>query len=275
MKVSFTRWGKRLKKEAQKKGDSFVPLPEYPRPSLVREGYWENLNGTWEMAVEKDPGWGEEKCPATFSGKILVPFSPEAPLSGADHQLLPGEVLYYRRRLSLHVKKEGRYLLHFGAVDQSCRVYVNDSLAGEHVGGYLPFTLDITELLKPHGNILWLAVWDESDTGTHARGKQKLKNGGMWYTAQSGIWQTVWIEWVPELYIKSVLCTPASDLKGVRFTVEAAGKRQGPGEKEKKEEGRAGEKEEKEEGRAGEKEGKEEGRAGEKKGKKKEKKRKG
>ena len=123
-------------------------------------------------------------------------FSPEAVLSGVNRQLKPEEYLWYKRRLPDEVKPEkgSRWILHFGAVDQCAVVYINGKKQGKHVGGYLPFSYDITEALKEEKNLLTVKVRDYSETCYYSRGKQKLKNGGMFYTAQSGIWQTVWIE---------------------------------------------------------------------------------
>ena len=257
---------------------------EYPRPMLVREE-WINLNGHWDYAIRKN---AERKtifsatkkmksctnvnvARDTPDGKILVPFSPESRLSGVNRQLQPDEELYYYRRVMIpRMKKGEHYLLHFGAVDQYCEVYVNGVLAGSHSGGYLPFTLSLDSVLDKisHnggrtsgfsdcddkyekvckndkyeevykneytgkiirlrtgmgaeemaqtglGNMmefdLSLIVRDVSDSSYHSRGKQKLQRGGMYYTAQSGIWQTVWIEKVAADYIKDIKVTPDLD----------------------------------------------------------------
>ncbi len=188
----YTKWGREL--------DRAHILEEYPRPQLVRESYL-NLNGEWDYSITLS-----EKLPEEYRGKILVPFSPEAQLSGVGQTLLPEEVLHYRRsvRLEPEFLEPGRCLLHFGAVDQSCVVYWNGVEAARHSGGYLPFTADVTQLVRPGDNVVQVAVKDPSDTSYHSRGKQKLKRGGMWYTAQSGIWQTVWMEAVSEDYISSL-----------------------------------------------------------------------
>lgn len=194
----FTQWGKDL--------DTEKPLQEYPRPQMVRESYL-NLNGYWDYAINY-----EEKAPRKYDGKILVPFSPEAFLSGVHRQTKPDEFLHYRREFRL---PEGflknRVLLHFGAVDQVCEVFVNDKKVGMHAGGYLPFSFDITKYLVQGTNILSLTVRDHSDTSYFSRGKQKLERGGMWYTAQSGIWQTVWMESVPECSIERLKLEPDYD----------------------------------------------------------------
>ena len=167
-------------------------LQEYPRPQLVRESFYP-LNGLWDYAIT-----ASDACPGAWDGQILVPFSPEAPLSGVGKTLRPGQVLWYRRPLPLKKRAGMRTLLHFGAVDQRAWVYVNGLLAGTHTGGYTAFTLDITKLLREGENTLTVAVRDDTDTVPLARGKQKTKRGGIWYTPQSGIWQTVWAELVPE-----------------------------------------------------------------------------
>ncbi len=150
--------------------------------------------------------------PEDYTEQILVPFSPESVLSGVNHQLLPKEVLWYRRKIRIDEMKEAqRCILHFGAVDQKCEVFINHRKVREHIGGYLPFELDITEYIKKGENQIEVCVTDESDTSYHSKGKQKLERGGMFYTAQSGIWQTVWMEWVPNHYIQSLKIEPRYD----------------------------------------------------------------
>lgn len=207
MKKLKTRWTDTI--------DKNNVLTEYPRPALVRESYV-NLNGLWEYAVTD-----KEKEPRQYDGEILVPFSPEAPLSGVERQLKPREYLWYKRMLPAEIKpSEGkRWLLHFGAVDQYAAVKVNGRIVKRHLGGYLPFSADITEKLKEEENVLQVMVWDDSDTSYYSRGKQKLKRGGMFYTAQSGIWQTVWAEQVPGHYILHVKAEPLWDEKILRLTV--------------------------------------------------------
>ena len=193
------------------------PLPEYPRPQLRRNSYL-NLNGIWEYAITKTV----EK-PAAMQGEIVVPFSPETPLSGVGHILQPDEYLWYRRSVTLPEGffRGGRLLLHFGAVDQCCTVWVNGQEAGSHTGGYLPFALDVTELIEGDAFTLELRVTDPTDTGSLSRGKQRLKNTGIWYTPQSGIWQTVWMECVPENYLRSLRITPKPEENAVHIRLEA------------------------------------------------------
>lgn len=190
---------------------------EYPRPAMVRSSYL-NLNGLWDFCITSSPA-----VPSAYDGSILVPFSPESPLSGVKRQLLPGEYLWYRRRLTLPGSREGkRVLLHFGAVDQKCVVYLNGRQAGEHTGGYLPFSLDITDDMGDSCELL-VRVQDFSDSSYYSRGKQKLENGGMFYTAQSGIWQTVWLELVPQNHIRSVRFIPDYDNACCRILVSTSG----------------------------------------------------
>ncbi len=205
----LTPWGEALDREH--------PLPEYPRPQLRRNSYL-NLNGIWEYAITKTA----EK-PAAMQGEIVVPFSPETPLSGVGHILQPDEYLWYRRSVTLPEGffRGGRLLLHFGAVDQRCTVWVNGRKAGSHTGGYLPFALDVTELIEGDAFTLELRVTDPTDTGFLSRGKQRLKNTGIWYTPQSGIWQTVWMECVPENYLRSLRITPKPEENAVHIRLEA------------------------------------------------------
>jgi hypothetical protein len=192
------------------------PLPEHPRPQLCRDSYV-NLNGRWDHAFRISP-----REPTEWDGPIVVPFSPESLLSGVGRQLQPGEYLHYARTFQPPRAPAGhRVLLHFGAVDHCCQVRVNDRSVGGHEGGYLPFTIDITETLVDGGNHLHVAVTDPSDTGIGARGKQKLQPGGIWYTAQSGIWQTVWLEVVPRDHITGINLEP--DLTGFTVTVSTTG----------------------------------------------------
>lgn len=207
MKQLYTRWGRQL--------DPAHVLPEYPRPLLQRESYI-NLNGRWDYAFTQ-----KFKRPAAFDGKIVVPFSPESVLSGVGRQLQPDEYLWYRTTLPIEPDRLAagfHLILHFGAVDQACRVYVDGKEAARHTGGYLPFSIDITEFASAASELL-VAVQDLSDTSYHARGKQKLKRGGMFYTAQSGIWQTVWMEYVPARYVEEIITEPDLKRGCVKITV--------------------------------------------------------
>lgn len=176
-------------------------LPEHPRPQMIRDS-WCSLNGIWEYAITKS-----KKKPRTFQGSILVPFSPEASLSGVSRQLQPDQYLWYRRSLSTDQTAPGddrRLLLHFGAVDYLCTLFINGHCVLTHEGGYLPFEADLTPFLLPGENELLLRVQDFTEERSQARGKQTLKRGGIFYTAQSGIWQSVWMERVPPAYIQKL-----------------------------------------------------------------------
>lgn len=212
MKQLYTRWGKNL--------DRDHVLEEYPRPLLMREDY-QILNGWWDYAFTID-----YKQPQQYEGRILVPFSPETALSGVGRQLKPDEYLWYRRNFDLpgwdREKGQNRILLHFGAVDQSCEVRINGHKVKRHMGGYLPFEVDISRYAQESANELIVAVKDLSDTSYHSKGKQKLNAGGMFYTAQSGIWQTVWLEKVPETYIKEIKTVPDIEKKIIRIKVSSS-----------------------------------------------------
>ena len=196
----LTRWGREL--------DPENVLPEYPRPQLVRDA-WLNLNGLWEYAITPI----DAPRPADWEGRILVPFSPEAPLSGVNRILQPNEALWYRRVLDrLPATREGeRTLLHVGASDRHTTVWLSETTVGEHHDGFLPFTCELTQALAAGERELVIRVTDPSDTEPGARGKQKLAPGGIWYTPQSGIWQTVWLEAVPERYITELRIEPRYD----------------------------------------------------------------
>lgn len=200
-----TPWGEKLLA-----GETETPLAEYPRPQLERDNY-RILNGSWHCRITPLENDGAS---APFETDILVPFSPEALLSGVGRQLQPEEFLWYERSVSfspeeLSRKQKGqRCILHFGAVDQEAVVYCNQKECVSHSGGYLPFEADITESVSEEPLLLQVRVRDVSDTSYHTRGKQTLQRGGMFYTAQSGIWQSVWYEWVPANYIRDFRITP-------------------------------------------------------------------
>lgn len=194
-------------------------LPEYPRPQMIRDN-WENLNGLWEYAItDKDA-----TKPVIFAGEILVPYPIESALSGVKKAVLPSQRLWYKRRLPAVTRPEGkRILLHFGAVDWQTTVYVNGKQAGTHTGGYQNFSFDITRLLKERDNEILVSVWDPSDQGINPHGKQVLAPKGIRYTATTGIWQTVWLETVPDTYISSLVITPDVDGGFVSLTVKTTG----------------------------------------------------
>lgn len=198
--------------------DRNQPLQEYPRPQLARAD-WMNLNGPWDYAIT-----GSSRQPAEYEGSILVPFSPEAELSGVGRSLKSGEYLWYHRQVLIPVQFSGKHLLlHFGAVDQAATVWVNGRQAGSHVGGYLPFTLEITDLIENGAADIVVRVTDDTEKSGLTRGKQRTKRGGIWYTPQSGIWQTVWMEAVPECYVKNLLITPDFDSAVVEIAAEIVG----------------------------------------------------
>ena len=194
-------------------------LPEYPRPQMTRPE-WINLNGPWEYAVT-----ARDTAPEFYSGSILVPFPIQSALSGAGRPVSPGEHLWCRRTFEApRLQAGGRLLLHFGAVDWEAVVTVNGRQAGEHRGGYDPFTLDITDALSPGGpQELAVRVWDPTDKGPQPRGKQVLNPRGIWYTAVTGIWQTVWLEAVPAVYVESLRIDPDIDAGVVRVRAAVAG----------------------------------------------------
>lgn len=206
----MTPWGEHL--------DENCILTEYPRPQMRRDSYL-NLNGRWEYAITDS-----DELPRRWDGTILVPFSPESALSGVGRSLQPGQTLWYRREVIVpqgFIPADGRLLLHFGAVDQEAAVYWNGRLLGRHMGGYNAFTLDATDALGPR-NSLVVRVHDDTDASFHSRGKQKTRRGGIWYTPQSGIWQTVWLEAVPRHYIESLRIVPLFDQSAVEVMVRCS-----------------------------------------------------
>ncbi|MHC4425067.1 MAG: glycoside hydrolase family 2 protein, partial [Planctomycetota bacterium] len=198
----MTRWAKQVSPDNVH--------PEYPRPQMVRKD-WLNLNGLWEYAIRPK----DEQQPRKFDGQILVPFPVESALSGVMKPVGEKSRLWYRRTFEIPRSWRGRRtLLHFGAVDWDTTVWVNREELGSHRGGYDPFTFDITDALKDTGRQeIVLSVWDPTNAGYQPRGKQVSKPRGIWYTAVTGIWQTVWLEPVPRTYIGSVRITPDLDTR--------------------------------------------------------------
>ncbi|MCH5197796.1 MAG: glycoside hydrolase family 2 [Oscillospiraceae bacterium] len=206
----LTRWGRELKSEC--------PLNDYPRPQMERNSFI-CLNGQWDYAI-----YPKNSEFSGYEGKITVPFSPETVLSGVNRTVTPNDVLYYRKNFRF-TKTNSRALLHFGAVDYACEVKLNGISLGSHTGGYFPFCFDATPAIISGENELTLTVTDPSETGSGASGKQTSKRGGIWYTPQSGIWQTVWIEEVPESFIESVKITPDIDNGLVNIKVNINGEK--------------------------------------------------
>ena len=200
-----TPWGETL--------DRAAVLPEHPRPQLVREP-WATLNGEWEC--EFTPL--DAPRPTAWPHRILVPFSPEAPLSGVGRSLQPDEALWYRLTLP-EPPGEGRVVLHFGAVDRHSQVWVGETLVARNDDGFVPFSADITDALAGSRELV-LRVTDPTDAAPGARGKQSSTPGGIWYTPQSGIWQTVWWEAVPERHVRGLRLDPGRG--AFRVTVDAA-----------------------------------------------------
>lgn len=193
-------------------------LQEYPRPQFQRDSYL-SLNGTWEYAITFSP-----QPPARYDGTILVPYSPESSLSGVGRQLGPDEFLHYRRTLTLPEGFDrGRVLLNVGACDQICKVYCNGREIGGHEGGYLPFTLELTDALVEGANELCFVVTDDAASPIYGRGKQQYHSGGIWYTATSGLWQSVWLESVPQVYLHDLKLRPDYESRTLTISCEADG----------------------------------------------------
>ena len=195
-----------------------MPLPEYPRPQMVRED-WINLNGMFDFAITGDIDWCEE-----YNEEIRVPFAVESCLSGVCKRVSAKDRLWYRKKITLPESfKDKRTLLHFGAVDWECKVYVNKKEVGYHLGGYCPFSIDITDALTDGENELVVRVYDPTDEGWQNRGKQASESHGFWYTSTSGIWQTVWMEAVSENYIASYKVTPDIDTEVISLETAVVG----------------------------------------------------
>ncbi len=209
----MTPWGEKLSSEK--------PLNEYPRPQLVRTN-WQNLNGLWQYVITAR---SQQSVPGSFDGQILVPFCVESALSGVGKTVGKDQLLWYKNTINQQLlKKDEQILLHFGAVDWQCDVFINGVKVGSHEGGSDPFSFNITRFLKK-GNKqeIALRVWDPTDDGTQPRGKQVKNPHGIWYTPVTGIWQTVWTETVPSTYIASTRHTPDIDNKQLKVSAQIEG----------------------------------------------------
>ena len=209
--------GERIKTAWAEQVAAANPLPEYPRPLLVRE-QWLNLNGLWDYAILPKGN----TVPLKFDGKILVPFAIESSLSGVQKNVGDKNELWYHRTFGIPAAWKGkRVMLNFGAVDWKADVWVNNIKIGSHTGGYTPFTFDITPyIIQGKAQELAVRVWDPTDEGYQPRGKQVNKPQSIWYTSVTGIWQTVWIEPVNQAFISHIKTVP--DVDGNSVSVMAA-----------------------------------------------------
>lgn len=204
----YTPSGERLAADTER-----IPWDVYPRPCLRRDSFF-NLNGWWDFAITADG----ESAPECFDRRIRVPYCPESLLSAINEVPAPNSHLWYRRSFTLPKNFiRDRVLLHIGAADQTTYVYCNDRFVGEHSGGYDPITLDITDFLAEE-NTLDIQVTDNLNSAVLPYGKQKYQRGGMWYTPVSGIWQTVWLESVPNAYVQSL--SVSADEEGATIYAE-------------------------------------------------------
>ena len=206
--------GDKIKTKWAEKIDPKNVWPEYPRPQLERKD-WLNLNGPWSYSIREPDFLKPEK----HDGQILVPFSLESSLSGVMKGINDKQVIWYEKEFEIPKDWKGKtILLHFGAVDWKCTLYINEAKIGEHSGGYSPFYFDITKRIKEGNNIIVLQVFDPTNKGYQPVGKQTLSPGSIWYTPISGIWQTVWLEPVNEYYIKKLEVNNDFDKKQIKIT---------------------------------------------------------
>jgi len=205
----MTRWADDI--------DPEEPLPEYPRPKMKREN-WTNLNGQWDFQISDKSGKGE------YDEQILVPYPVESALSGVKETVGAKNRVWYRRTFTANPTADERVLLHFGASDWETHVFVNDEYVGMHQGGYTPFSFDITDELTDGGEqTIEVTVWDPTDKGDQPVGKQTHDPRSIWYTAVTGLWQTVWMETVPETHIQDLKVTPQVDQERAKIEVDVAG----------------------------------------------------
>lgn len=203
-----------------------MPRPEYPRPQMVRDR-WLNLNGRWEFEIDSGRSGRARKLHEArqLNGSIVVPYCPESKLSGIEYKDFMAAV-WYRKEFGIPSDwTSGRILLHFGAVDYAAEVWINSVSAGTHFGGYTPFTLDITSLVRPGTNVVTVVAEDDARSGLQPSGKQSssFHSQGCLYTRTTGIWQTVWLEWVPETYISNLRYIPDPDNSSVHVEVRISG----------------------------------------------------
>lgn len=188
-------------------------LPQYPRPQFKRDSYL-NLNGLWQYSINQS-----EEIPSTYDGEIVVPFSPESLLSQVNRTVTEKDILWYKKEFILPQNfNKGLVYLHFGAVDQTCKVYLNGIMIKEHVGGYLPFDIEISPYLKDINELI-VAVKDSTDKSYYSKGKQSSKRGGIWYSPISGIWQTVWLESTPKQHIHNIKLNINYDMQLLNLTI--------------------------------------------------------
>ena len=212
--------GEKIKTIWADKVDSNNPLPEYPRPQLVRSE-WMNLNGLWDYAILPKGG----NIPTQHQGKILVPYPIESSLSGVQKPVGDNNELWYQRNFMIPANwKNKKIMLNFGAVDWKADVWVNDIKVGSHQGGYTPFSMDISSaLIKDKSQKITVRVWDPTDAGFQPRGKQVKNPQSIWYTAVTGIWQTVWLEPVEQLFIQQLKTVPNIDGGNIVVAAQTSG----------------------------------------------------